>query len=339
MDASPEILVVYPQADSSPCRIEEILARRGIDYAAVELRAFAEGQRPLSFRIGPSHLPEFRFQDARTHCSVSTSAVRAVWVEGLDFGLDEPEWSGKIQDIPQYLRTLGHYETLALLYSFLAEVTSHRVTLPQIFEGSRAGHRLAQMTAAREAGFAIPRTYAGLSTRSMIEWLKPDAADQLHYRPLTAFRFELRGRRFLTVERQISTDSRFALRHLTSPAMFSVWPASTQRYLVAVLPNDLFALEARLKDPQQNPDVTDLIYQHTQGNLDIVPVELPDDMRQPCIRLMRQLGLQYGALDLLRETENTGRCLFLSLNPFARPLLFEEAGFPIYERLLEALLP
>lgn len=338
MDVPPEILVIYPQAAPEPGRVEEILAQREARCAVVYLRALAEGRRRLSFRIGPSHPPEFRLRDERTGRLVTTAAVRGVWVEGIDTGLEEPEWSGKIQEVPQYLRTIGHYETLSLLHSFLAEVPRRCTVFPQVFDGSRTGHRLAQIIAARNAGFAIPRTYMGQSPHAMVEWLRPETEERLHYHPLTAFRFEVRGRRFLTVERHVGAESRFALSHLTSPALFSARPSAARRCLVAVLPRDLFALEAELVDPGRDPDVTDLVYQHIQGNLRLTPFELPEGIRRSSLQLAQELGLRYGILDLLREPGDGGRCFFLALHPFARPLLFEEAGFPVYERLVETLL-
>ena len=76
-------------------------------------------------------------------------------------------------------------------------------------------------------------------------------------------------------------------------------------------------------------------YDH--GQTPHLPHELPRDVERRCVRLVEQLGLQYGAIDLVLTPD--GRYVFLEINPNGQYLWIEdETGLPITDAICDLLL-
>ncbi len=69
----------------------------------------------------------------------------------------------------------------------------------------------------------------------------------------------------------------------------------------------------------------------------IVPVTLPDDVAQDCLKIMDLLGLVYTGIDIRRTP--TGEYVFLEANPCPMFIHFEQqANYPISDRLVDLLI-
>jgi glutathione synthase/RimK-type ligase-like ATP-grasp enzyme len=69
----------------------------------------------------------------------------------------------------------------------------------------------------------------------------------------------------------------------------------------------------------------------------IKPFPLPDEVAERCCSLVRQLGLRYGAIDLVLTPDN--RFVFLEINPNGQYLWIEEAtGLEISAAVADLLL-
>jgi hypothetical protein len=67
------------------------------------------------------------------------------------------------------------------------------------------------------------------------------------------------------------------------------------------------------------------------------PHELPRDLELRCVRLVEQLGLCYGAIDMVLAPD--GRYVFLEINPNGQYLwIEEETGLPISDAICELLI-
>ncbi|MBC9797784.1 MvdC/MvdD family ATP grasp protein [Sinomicrobium weinanense] len=67
------------------------------------------------------------------------------------------------------------------------------------------------------------------------------------------------------------------------------------------------------------------------------PYELPPDIRESLTRAMRQMGLFFGALDMIRHKD--GRYIFLEVNPQGEwGMLQRDIGYPIGETIAEKLI-
>jgi glutathione synthase/RimK-type ligase-like ATP-grasp enzyme len=71
--------------------------------------------------------------------------------------------------------------------------------------------------------------------------------------------------------------------------------------------------------------------------LEFHPVTLPDDVAQKCIRLVRDMNLRFGAIDLIKDTNDN--YVFLEINPNGQWAWIEtQTGLPIAEAIINELL-
>ena len=67
------------------------------------------------------------------------------------------------------------------------------------------------------------------------------------------------------------------------------------------------------------------------------PLQLPESLAMACRSLVRQLGLRFGAIDLVQAAD--GDYVFLEINPNGQWLwIQDETGLPIAEALCTTLL-
>jgi hypothetical protein len=72
------------------------------------------------------------------------------------------------------------------------------------------------------------------------------------------------------------------------------------------------------------------------GHTPHYPHTLPDDIRRSCVELVRQLGLCYGAIDMVLTPD--GRYVFLEINPNGQFLWIEQlTGMPISDAICDLL--
>lgn len=68
-----------------------------------------------------------------------------------------------------------------------------------------------------------------------------------------------------------------------------------------------------------------------------LPHAIPNDVRVRCIRLVEELGIQYGAIDMIVTPD--GRYVFVEINPNGQYLWIEhQTGLPISEAICDLLL-
>lgn len=68
-----------------------------------------------------------------------------------------------------------------------------------------------------------------------------------------------------------------------------------------------------------------------------LPHQLPCSMEQRCVHLVEQLGLSYGAIDMVVTPD--GRYVFLEINPNGQYLWIEETtGLPISDAICDLLM-
>ena len=66
------------------------------------------------------------------------------------------------------------------------------------------------------------------------------------------------------------------------------------------------------------------------------PIELPKDIQTRCIRMMKKLGLNYGAIDFILDKE--GKYVFLEINPNGQWAWIEHiTGLPISKEIVKSL--
>lgn len=332
----PRVLVIYPKTYARHGLVERRLLDRATPYAVLIFTQLFEARDPVSYRLGRDG-ERLTLPDARSGQPIRLDSIRGVWAESLDvpIRLEQPTYD--VRNLLQYLKTVGHSETHYFVKSILGLLAHRRLFLPQMMEGMRAHHKLYQLALARDVGFHVPTSYAGSRPAGLMNTLEPESMDELHYRPFSQHRFRARGKQFVTVERFVGEATSYSLHNLNTPALFSKVPRHLRRLRVAAVLDDLWALRIELRDAELDADVTDVAYQRAQDNLLFEPVAVPDDVDRLCRAFLRDAGLRYGIFDLLEDPEN-GAVWFQVCHPLGRLDLFDEAGLPAVDALIDALV-
>ncbi len=335
--AAPELLVIDRSDRSGPGRVETLLAERGADHAVFFLDDVCAARAPASYHLAPGGAAVLHLCDARGGATFSTARLRGVWAEALGLPRNPMTAFSGDEDIGRTLSAVGEGEAWMLGLSVLAALAHGRLLLPQLAERNRANHRLYQLAVARDCGFGVPRTVVTANGGRVLEHLALAPGEAVHYQALSQLTFEVRGQTYVSADRHLEPERYFGLQHLRAPAVFSVWPPYRRRLYVAALGRELWALQIALRDPELDPDVTDLFYQRAQDNLTAEPVPMPAALATLCHRFLAATGLLYGTLDVLEEASGDGRWCLLGAHPEGRFQLFAEQGLPVYDHLLAAL--
>lgn len=119
-----------------------------------------------------------------------------------------------------------------------------------------------------------------------------------------------------------------------APTLFQRYVEKDYELRVTVVGNAIFA--AAIESQRSERSKIDWRRYDTK-NTPYYPYRLPDEVEQAILNLMRQLGLEYGAIDLIRTT--TGEYVFLEVNPGGQWGWVESlTGHPINEAIARWLM-
>ncbi|HZZ86560.1 MAG TPA: alpha-L-glutamate ligase [Anaeromyxobacteraceae bacterium] len=189
-----------------------------------------------------------------------------------------------------------------------------------------AGLKTFQLSAAAAAGFEVPRTLVTNDPRAARAFVEELGG------PGRAVHKSLRGTR--RVWRETRLVDRAELRALSrvryAPVILQEYVPGEDLRVTVVGPRIFTAaIDA-------SASAYPLDWRQDLAGSRLAPASLPAGVAGAVRRLMRRLGLAYGAFDLRRTPE--GRCLFLEVNPSGRWLFAEQrAGLPISAALADLL--
>ena len=88
-------------------------------------------------------------------------------------------------------------------------------------------------------------------------------------------------------------------------------------------------------DSQKMKD-TCIDWRNGEHILEHSPIELPEDIQEKCLQLMKRLDLNYGAIDFVQDKE--GNFVFLEINPNGQWAWIEHlTGMPISKEIVKSL--
>lgn len=117
-----------------------------------------------------------------------------------------------------------------------------------------------------------------------------------------------------------------------TPTLFQEYTLKSVEIRVNVVGDKVFAAEIH---SQQNPK-TLYDWRHDTLNLSHKVHQLPEDIAQKCLALVRSFNLNFGAIDMILTPKD--RYVFLELNPNGQWAWIEDlTGLPIADALIEVL--
>lgn len=220
-------------------------------------------------------------------------------------------------------------ETDSLLKNLFAVLDTNWVSRPSAVY--HAENKLLQLKHAAALGFRVPPTLVTSDKEQVRQFyiacgermiVKPLSHTTVQYQETPAFIFTN-----AVTKTHIDTLDTYDL----TPCIFQQLIAKSFELRVTVVGDEVFA--ARV-DSQSDP-LSSLDWRRKR--LPFSAYDLPRDIRSLCIELVANLGLQFGAIDLI-VTPN-GDYIFLEINPNGQWVWIErETGLPISEALIRQLL-
>lgn len=182
----------------------------------------------------------------------------------------------------------------------------------------RAAHKPYQLAVARRLGIPIPPTLITNDPYWVAEFVEANGAGNTIYKTFRATEQHWRETRVFGDAELAHIDAvRFA------PSIFQRRVDSVADLRVIVIGERTFATEI-----SRGSDVDDVDYRLRMDSSAFTPVELPARWEDSLHDLLGELGLVYGAVDLMRTVD--GDLVFLEINPSGEWLYVEErTGEPI----------
>jgi len=202
---------------------------------------------------------------------------------------------------------------------------SNAMWMNDVNRDSAASNKPWQLEVAKKLGLSVPRT---LITNSPLDARRfsDESAGKVIYKAFLASAMAWRETRVLRPEDMAMIDS-----VKLAPVIFQSYVEATHDLRVTVVGEQIFAAGAMTGKGEYQADI------RMNMQVDWQPYTLPDDVADKLLKLMKFLGLQYGAVDFRVTPE--GEHVFLEINPAGQFLFIENAtGMKISEAMAEHLI-
>jgi biotin carboxylase len=197
----------------------------------------------------------------------------------------------------------------------------------------RAELKAAQLVVAGKLGFELPPTLVTTSPRDFLAFYREHGGNVISKLPSgTLYRQQSEVARYTQVV--ATREVGFAQSLRRCPVIFQAYVPKRLEVRVTVVGSALFPAEIHSQHTHRT--------RHDWRRYDhratpYLPHELPHDVAERCLRLVAELGLCYGAIDLVLTPD--GRYVFLEINPNGQYLWIEHAtGMPISDAVCDLLL-
>lgn len=297
--------------------VSKALARRGVRPIRFNTDLFPSCVK-LSARAGDERAAHFLTETGE---QISTDEVRAVWARKL--------WSPRMaDDLDERYRSMCAGESIAALEGFLDAL--HDAHWVNDLERQRAAeNKQRQLRLAARAGLRVPRTLVTndpAAARQFVETEGQTVAKLL--RPIAISMDTVNSFVYTNRVRKEDLAGAETLRH--SPMVFQEWIPKAYELRVAYVAGETFtgAIDAHGHTDWRRAAPEECHWQVAQ-----LPAEITSGLQA----LMSELGLVFGAVDLICTP--SGEHVFLEVNPGGEwGMLERDLGLPISEAIAEALL-
>jgi glutathione synthase/RimK-type ligase-like ATP-grasp enzyme len=199
----------------------------------------------------------------------------------------------------------------------------------------RAEAKLRQLQLAERLGLRVPETLITNDVDAALAFIRARDGDVIVKPPSVVLTTELAARRMMVYTRTLTPRDLVSIATLSHvPVMLQRCVAKRLELRVTVVGERVFAAEIHSQSTRRTQiDWRQYDHAHTQ----IRAHALPSPVEDRCRAVVRELGLSYGALDLILTPE--GEYVFLEINPNGQWAWIEEAtGLAITSALCDELL-
>ncbi|AUX36458.1 MULTISPECIES: MvdD family ATP-grasp ribosomal peptide maturase [Sorangium] len=319
------LIITHSEDNECIARVAAAIERLGGRAFRFDTDAFPQGAR-LALAAGPG-AGRSTLRTGAGGGELDLGDVTAVWYRRVAFGRGLPA------SMDPQLRSASVQEAKQTVEGLLSALRVPQVDpLPAV---RFASNKQVQLDIAREVGLDTPRTL----TTNDAEAARAFAATcpgGVVAKMLSSFAVYRGGEEHVVFTNALRDEDLADMRGLSlCPMTFQERIPKARELRVTVVGERVFAASI---DPEAAPGAE--VDWRRQG-LELIDAwrkdALPPDVETGVLRLMDQLGLNYGALDILRTPD--GRHVFLEVNPVGEFFWLERSpGLPISEALAEVLL-
>ncbi|HSX00022.1 MAG TPA: hypothetical protein VLH38_03230 [Patescibacteria group bacterium] len=202
------------------------------------------------------------------------------------------------------------------------------------FITDRADDKLLQLQTAAKIGLNVPHTLITTSTE------KAKAFVRVHKhaiaKPNYSARFQQNDKDYVFFTSRIDTNTDFSGLHM-APAILQQAIEVKTELRITVVGDQVFAASIQ-EEPKTIPaHIRDWRLTHLVEDVIFHAFDLPQKLADQCITVVKELGLQFGAIDAIIDTH--GKFWFLENNANGQWLFIEKAtGLPIGKALAQLLM-
>lgn len=232
--------------------------------------------------------------------------------------------SAAVRDMPS--REFIYSEWRTALYGIWSATSENRLWINDIMRDQKASHKPYQLAVAKKIGLQVPETLITNSPEKAMDFWKANDENVI-FKSFLATEMAWGETRPLKKEHFALMDS-----VKLAPVIFQRYIAPAKDLRITVVGKRIFAAEAiPSKEYQYDWRLTSNTRWKTHA--------LPQDIQENVQRLMQELGLEYGAIDMRLTEESDAVYYFLEINPAGQFLFIEkEAGLPIADALASHLV-
>ena len=302
--------------------VAEALARKGARPFRLNTDLFPSSVK-LSARAGDDRSAQLV---SETGARVAAEEVRAVWARKL--------WVPRMgEDLDERFREMCVRESAAALEGFLDAL--HDAHWVNDLQRERAAeNKQRQLRVAAQAGLRVPRTLVTNDPEAARQFFDETEGRMVAklLRPLTVSMTAAPLFVYTSRVREEDLAGADELRH--SPMVFQELIPKERELRVAWVAGEAFA--GALDASGTSRGQTDW-RRAAPGECEWQAAELPSEISRGLRALMSELGLAYGAVDLIRTP--AGEYVFLEVNPGGEwGMLERDLGLPISDAIARALL-
>jgi glutathione synthase/RimK-type ligase-like ATP-grasp enzyme len=294
------------------------------DYICIEL----EKRKQQYLRIDKDKFATYKIQ-------LDVNNLKMTLIKnGVGFVIDEHNLKSVYYRAPTYLRetfskAISPEEQLytSQWMAFIRNLTifENAVWMNNPIDSYKAENKLFQLKYAKQIGFEIPRTYV---------------VNYWEQKSMTVGRLLVKS--LDTVLLKVGSQEGFAYSSVISENKLnecdlSISPVILQNYIepkidirVTVVGNIAYSVEITKSGQGVEGD-----WRKYKKEVDFIPIVLPEDIKSKCIELVKQLGLNFGGIDLIKSNDYY---FFIEINPTGEwAWLVNSSNLLIYEGICDFL--
>jgi len=320
---NPVILVLAEDQDPHADVVIRAIESRGGSVLRINPERLDERLRELTCRLDQEGNLSGRLRYLNREADLAS--IRSVFCRNYHFKFAE-DGDGKTADdllIAKELKAAfkGVCESLACLW----------VNAPWHMDACDS--KIVQMQAACRIGFNVPKLLVTNQSDALLEFTSGQEVVVKQLSDICVFEENGISARGLYTHRLQPEDFRHLPDLERSPAFFSAFIDKAYDVRVTVVGEEIFAVRIFSQEfPESQVD-----FRRREGDWAMEPCELPDDLTDKIVRLMRYFHLRFGALDFAVDRE--GRYWFLEVNSEGNWLWMErELDLPISGAITNNLL-